>query len=108
MQWQEEDRTLSIRVKYIEVKFRKSGTTFFTQEEPDGITLEITYKPPLEKVIISENVKKYHQIEGSCMLLDDHQLYLVIGDFDEVPQVEAILDGTYVWPDDTYPEVKHS
>ena len=52
-------------------KFRKSGTTFVTQQKNDSSTLKITDKTPLEKVIIAEKVKKYHQIEGSCPLLDD-------------------------------------
>ena len=53
-------------------------------------------------------MKKYHQTELACPLIDDPQLYLFIGAFGEVPQVEAILYGTNVCPDDTDPEVKNS
>ena len=106
MQRQEEYRNLSIQIKYIEGKFRKSGTTFVTKKQTDGRILDITDKTPLEKLIISANVKKYHQTSVAFLLLDDPQLYSDISAFDEVPQVEAIIDGTYVCPDDTYPSVK--
>ena len=47
---------------------------------------------------MAENVKNYHQTKVAYSVLDDPQLYLDIGDFDEGPQVEVILDGTYVCP----------
>ena len=48
---------MAIWIKYIEVKFRKPGTTVVTQQQTDGSTLEIIDKTPLEKVTISENLK---------------------------------------------------
>ena len=45
-------------------------------------------------------MKKYYQTEGACPLLDDPHLYSDIGDLGEVPKSEAIIDGTYVCPDD--------
>ena len=39
-------------------------------------------------------------------LLDDARLYRDIGDFGEVSQVETILDGKYVCPDNTNQSVK--
>ena len=39
MQWREEDPTQARHIKYIEVKFRKSGTIFVTQQQTDSITL---------------------------------------------------------------------
>ena len=38
-------------------KFRKSGTTFVTEQQTGGSTLDIIDKTPLEKVITEENVK---------------------------------------------------
>ena len=70
IQRREEDLTLDIGIKYIEVKFCKSDTTFATQQTTDGITLEITDKTPLEEVIIEDNVKKYHQTKGAFPLID--------------------------------------
>ena len=61
MQILEEDRTISKWIKYIEGKFRKTGTTLITQQQTNITTLEITEKIPTEKVIIEENLKKYHQ-----------------------------------------------
>ena len=102
----EEDHTLSIRIKYIKGKFSKPGNILVTQQQTDGSTLETTYKIPLEKIIIEENLKKYHHTKVYLPLLDDLWLYQYIGDFGEVPNVEAILDGTYVCPDNTDQEVK--
>ena len=55
IQRREEDLTLARRIKHIEDTFSKPGTTLVTQQQTNGSTLEITYKIPLEKVIISEN-----------------------------------------------------
>ena len=38
----------------------KPGTNFVTQQQTNGIKLEITDKISPEKVIIAENLKKYH------------------------------------------------
>ena len=51
-------------------------------------------------------MKKYHQHEGACPLIDDPILYRYIGAFGEVPQVESIIYGTYVFPDNTSQAVK--
>ena len=45
-------------MKCIEGNFRKLGTTLVTQQQTDGITLEVTNKITPEKVIIEENLKK--------------------------------------------------
>ena len=39
-------------------------------------------------------------------MLDEPWLYLDIRDLIEGPHVEAIIDGPYVCPDGTYPEVE--
>ena len=98
MQKREEDHTLDRRIKYIEGKFRKPGTNFFTQQKNDGSTLEITDKIILEKVIITENLNKYHHNKGAFPFIDDSQLYLDLGAFGEGPQVKAVLDDTYFFP----------
>ena len=51
-------------------------------------------------------MKKYHQTKRAYQLLDEPWLYLDIGDFGEGPQVEYIVDGTYVCTDNTDPAVK--
>ena len=85
MQQQQEDCTMDIRIKYIEDQFRKSGTTFVTEQQTGGSTLDIIDKTPLEKVIIEENVKVYRHTEGACPLLSKPQLYSDIGGFGEGP-----------------------
>ena len=108
MQPWEEDCNLDRQIKYTKGRFRKSGTIFVTLQQTDGITLEIVDKTPLEKFIIEESVKTYHRTKVACPLLYEPQLYLDIWAIDEGPQVEAIIDGTYVCPDDPYPAVKNS
>ena len=92
--------------KYTEGKSRKPGTTLVTQQQTDGRTTEITDKIQLEKVIVEEKLKKYHQTKGACPLLDESWIFRNIGAFGEGPQVEAILDGTYVCPDNYYQAMK--
>ena len=108
MKIREEYWTLARYIKYIGVKFRISGTTFVTQQKTDVSTLEITDKIPLEKVIIAENFKGCHHTERACPLIHDPRLYSDIGAFVEVPQVEVIIYGTHICPDDTDPPVKIS
>ena len=93
------------RIKYIERKFRRPGTNFVTQQYTNGITLKTTDKTPLEKFIIAENLKKYHQTKGTFPLLDDPRLYSDIGSLSEGPEVEALIYGLYVCPNDTEQEV---
>ena len=71
MQRREEDRNLARRIKYTEGKFRKPGNTLVNQQQNNISTLEITDKILLEKVILAENLKKYHHTKGDCPLLDN-------------------------------------
>ena len=41
------------------------------QQQTDTSTLEITEKIPLEKFIFAQNLKRYHQIEVACPLLNN-------------------------------------
>ena len=66
IQRREEYKTLARWIKYIKVKFKKTGTTFVTQQQTDGSTLKITDKTPLENVVTAEKLKKYHQTEAAC------------------------------------------
>ena len=61
MQMREENCTISIQIEYIKGKFRKTGTNLVTQQQTENRTLEIKYKITLEKFIIEENLKNYHQ-----------------------------------------------
>ena len=105
MQRWEEYRTLDRWIKYIKGKFRKSGTIFFAQQQTDVSKLDITYRTPPEKVIIAENVKKYHRNERVCPLLDYAQVHLDIGAFEKAHREKYMIDVKYVCRDDTDPEV---
>ena len=51
-------------------------------------------------------MKKYHHNKGACPLDYNTLLYLDIWDFGEGSHVEAILEGTYVYPNNNSPAVK--
>ena len=66
---------------------------------PNGSTLETTNKIPPENVIIEENLENYHQTKGAFPLLDEPSSYIDIRTVGEITQVEAIIDGAYVFPE---------
>ena len=88
-------------------KFKVNEVNQVTKQQNGSSTLKITENIPPERVIIAENLKKYHQTEGACPLLNDPRLYLDIGAFGEGQQVEYILDNTYVCPENTNSSVKN-
>ena len=98
IQRRKEDRNLARRIKYIEGKSRKPGTTLVTLQKIDDSTLEITDKIPPVNIIIAEQIKVFHQTKAALPLLDDPWLYLDIGYLGEGSLVEAIIYGKYVCP----------
>ena len=54
----------------------------------------------MERHIVEENEKKFHQTEGRCPLLHS-QLYKDLGAMGDGPCVAAVLDGTYIPPPGT-------
>ena len=93
MKWIEKYCTLARRIKYIEGKFRKSGTTFVTQQQTYNSKLYIADKISLEEVIIEEKVKKYYQTKEACPLLDDPHFY---SDVEFCPPFEQAREKTIV------------
>ena len=59
----------------------------------------------MERLIMEENERKYHQMETSCPLLQG-QLLDDIGLLGDGPEVENILNGTYQQPPDISPATK--
>ena len=51
-------------------------------------------------------MEEYYETEGACPLVDDPRLYLDIGAFSKVPQVEAIIDSKCVFPENTNTKIK--
>ena len=81
-------------IKYVEKKLKKTSTTFVTKQMADGTVMEYTDKATLEKEIIAENLKKYHQMEDSCPLFEQ-PLHCEIGPLGNGAAKDRILDGTY-------------
>ena len=52
----------------------------------------------MERAIINENIKKFHQSEATCPFLDG-QLRQDMGEFGETEAVEKVLKGMYNCPD---------
>ena len=96
MDLQEQQRRDSRRIKATLKKNSRCGTTRIQVIE-GTTTKEITKKAEMEKLIIAENEKKYHQTENSCPLLQG-QLLEDIGLLGDGPAVEDILNGTYIPP----------
>ena len=77
------------RIKFIEKKLEKTSTTCVTKKMGDGSVKEFTDKVELEKAIISENIKKYHQTEATCPLFNP-MIYKEIGPIGTSPANKAI------------------
>ena len=100
----EEQRRTARRAKYVLERNQRCGTTMI-QIKSRGKTIDVTDKSQMERLIIAENEKKYHQTETRCPLLHG-QLLADIGLLGEGPEVENILNGTYICPHDTPKAVK--
>ena len=73
------------------------STTAITMNLPDGSKKEITEKAAMEKAIINENIKKFHQSEDTCPFLQG-DLRQQMGEYGETVEVERVLDGMYTCP----------
>ena len=89
-------------IKFVEKELKKTLTTFVAKETTDGIIMVFTDKATLEEEIIAENIKKYHQTEDSCPLVDQ-PLHCKIGPLSNGTARGRILDGTYTAPETASP-----
>ena len=89
------------RIRYSTKKGR-SGTTKIHVQKRNRVK-EVTKKEEMEKYIVAENEKKFHQTEGRCPLLHG-QLYKDLGAMGDGPRVCDVLDGSYIPPAGTSPE----
>jgi len=96
----EDQRDKARQIRYVTKKLQTAGTTQVIVVQDDGQIREITDKRAIETAIMEENEKKFHQTEGFCPLLEA-QLLLDIRYFGDGPQVDKILDGTYIPPPGT-------
>ena len=96
----EKQRDDARSVRYM-LKRANTGTTTKVQiKDKNGNKREITDKEEMERLILLENEKKYHQTEGGTQL---HQSNFIekLGSYANGPEVEAVLDGSFEFPSDT-------
>ena len=99
IQHREAQRDNARTIQYVLHKTHGGGTAMVIVVR-NGVIVELTSKFDIEQALLMENLRKYHQIEGFSQLLlgpllDD------IGLLGEGPQVDNILDGSYIVPDGT-------
>ena len=94
----EEQRELYKKLKYITGKANNLGTTFVTIQDDEGIKKDIVDKEEMEKAIINENKKKYHQTERTCPFIYDDQLRKDFGEHGEGNKTKALFQGKYKIP----------
>ena len=61
---------------------------------------EVTDQVEMERAIIEENKKKFHQVENVCPFLKS-PLKEHFGKYGNGPRVNQVLDGTYEIPEGT-------
>ena len=90
----EAQRQLFRNIRYMEEKLSTGSMTQVAVTSPDGRTTELTQRDKVEKAVMAENERKFHQTEGGSQLLSD-RFVQDIGKFGNGPAVADILEGTY-------------
>ena len=89
----EAQRQLFRNIRFMEEKLTAGSTTQVTISSPEGRTIELTQREEVEKVVMAENERKFHQTEGGSQLLSD-RFVRDIGKFGDGPAVEEVLETT--------------
>jgi hypothetical protein len=88
------------RIKWMRKKYNSQSTSGVLITNSQGKKTLVTSKSSLERAIITENEKKFHQTEGTCPLTKG-QLLADIGLCGTGPKSKDILDGVYTPPANT-------
>ena len=96
----EETRDIHRRIKWMRRKYNGLSTSGVLISKSNGTKMLISDKETLERVIIAENERKFHQTEGQSPLLEG-PLLQEIGLTATGPAVPYILNGTYNPPPGT-------
>ena len=95
----EEQRVTFRRLRHLSKKFGGNlNTTSVIITHPSGQKVEITEKDQMEKEIIKENVKKYHQCEDTCPFLQS-PLKELFGSYGETPAASKVMEGSLQVPE---------
>lgn len=101
----EEQRDVARSARYMLNKISSGATTKVQITDATGTKSEYTDKADVERLIIQENERKYHQTEGGTELLNQEFLDK-LGQYGEGPEVDNVLNGTFEYPDNTSPATK--
>ena len=97
IQVREQQRTTSRRIKTVFGRGRGQGTSKIEITLEDGSIKEITRQGTMERHIIRENRNKVHQSENCPLFHDD--LVKDLGFMGDGPEVDNVLDGSYLPPE---------
>ena len=84
----------------------KGGSTSKVITKIEGRDVEVTNKVDIEKLCATENERKYHQTETGNSELLSQELIQDLGHHGEGPQIQSVLQGTYIPPENTTQETK--
>lgn len=90
----EEQSDVALALRYMLNKIFSGATIKVQVSARNGTTGEYTAKEELERLIIQENERKYHQTEGSIDLLR-RDFINKLGSFGDGPEVDDVLKGTF-------------
>ena len=93
------------KLKPISRKFSEKLSTTSVIINNNGVTEELTRKEQMEKAIILENKKKFHQCEATRPFLAE-PLRSQFGKFGKTETTEAVINGTYVPDKNSPPSLK--
>jgi hypothetical protein len=94
---QENTRALYRRIRYMEHKIKNLATSRVIATTKRGRKIEVTDKEEMEKCILRENERKYHQTEGTGQLQTGRFLS-DFGTMGDGTQVDSLLHGRYLAP----------
>ncbi|GFH50742.1 hypothetical protein CTEN210_07218 [Chaetoceros tenuissimus] len=86
-------------------KISSGATTKVQVTDHQGNIREYTAKEDVERLIIHENERKYHQTEGGTEFLQ-REFLEKLGKYGEGPEVDNVLDGSFEFPPDTSEAMK--
>jgi hypothetical protein len=90
----EAQRRSFLKLKPLSKRFSENLSTTSVIINQDGETKELTRKSEMEREIIKENRKKFHQSEATCPFLQS-PLCEEFGSFGESKIAEEVMNGTY-------------
>ena len=98
-------RILFHRIKLVEKRINAGSTSQVQTTRADGTIERYILREDIEKAIMENNEKKFHQTEGTSELLSDEFTQL-FGHYGEKSEIEKVTEGTFEIPDSVTEETK--